>query len=52
MAGAESAGPCWCVAAVFAPDLLERAAAVDAKRACICAACAAAAPEPTGPHPD
>ncbi|MDO5086042.1 MAG: cysteine-rich CWC family protein [Comamonadaceae bacterium] len=35
--------PCWCVHATFTPALLARVPADARRRACICAACAAAA---------
>ena len=35
--------PCWCVAATFGDALLARVPAAARGRACICAACAAAA---------
>jgi len=40
----DRAAPCWCVAAVIAPAALSRARALDGGAACLCAACAAAAP--------
>lgn len=36
-------GPCWCVSAVFTPELLARVPADAQVAACVCAACAAAA---------
>ena len=41
--GDASGEPCWCVAAAFGAELLERVPAAARGRACICAACAAAA---------
>jgi hypothetical protein len=34
-------GPCWCVSAVFTPELLSRVPAAAQGVACVCAACAA-----------
>ncbi|MFN4004373.1 MAG: cysteine-rich CWC family protein [Hylemonella sp.] len=36
--------PCWCERVRFAPELLARVPAAAVRRACICAACATAAP--------
>jgi len=44
-AGGADGSPCWCVAATFGDALLARVPAAARGRACICAACAAAAPE-------
>ena len=44
--------PCWCATADFPPELLERIAAADRGRSCLCARCAtaaAAARERSGP---
>lgn len=35
--------PCWCMTADFPPELLERIAAADRGRSCLCARCAAGA---------
>ena len=35
--------PCWCTTADFPPELLERIAAADRGRSCLCARCAARA---------
>ncbi len=35
--------PCWCIQADFTPELLGRVPAPALHKACICAACAAAA---------
>ena len=40
--------PCWCVAASFSDDLLERVPPAARERACICAACAAVALDASG----
>lgn len=34
-------GPCWCVSAVFTPELLARVPVAAQGVACVCAACAA-----------
>lgn len=36
--------PCWCTTARFSPELLARVPAAAQRKACICAACAGAAP--------
>jgi hypothetical protein len=41
--GGEAEGSCWCVGVAFGTELLERVPPAARGRACICAACAAAA---------
>jgi hypothetical protein len=38
--------PCWCTEVDFRPELLARVPPLARRRACICAACASAAPAP------
>lgn len=40
----EKQPPCWCVTAVFTPELMARVPAAAQGQACICAACVAASP--------
>ncbi|MEO8925174.1 MAG: cysteine-rich CWC family protein [Caldimonas sp.] len=42
---AGAAEPCWCVSVSFGPALLSRIPEESRGRACVCAACAASAPE-------
>lgn len=44
--------PCWCTTADFPPELLERIAAADRGRSCLCARCAARAVGARGVLPD
>jgi len=48
--GGGTCRPCWCVAASFSAELLQRVPPATRGRACICAACAAA-PGASGQRP-
>ncbi|WP_124222821.1 cysteine-rich CWC family protein [Tibeticola sediminis] len=43
-AGGEPQPPCWCTRASFSAELLARIPAAARGKACVCAACAGAAP--------
>jgi len=44
-------GPCWCTGVDFGAELLARVPAAAQRQACICAACAAAALNPSSDPP-
>lgn len=43
-AGGSAAAPCWCAEVAFTPQLLARIPAAARRLACVCRACATAAP--------